>query len=62
MTSVAQNSDEHIQGDSKKRGSSFVPCSLFGEKLQGSVFKSLIVMQLKLVQEKITSSARILYR
>lgn len=59
MTSVAQNSDEHIQGDSKKRGSSFVPCGVFAQQLLGSVLASLIVMQLKLVQEKITCSARI---
>ena len=59
MTSVAQNSDEHIQGDSKKRESSLVSCGLFGEQLQGSVFESLIVTQLKLVQDKITYSAGI---
>ena len=45
MTSVAQNSDEPIQGDSKKRESSLVSCGLFGEQLHASVLESLIVTQ-----------------
>ena len=59
MTSVAQNSDDPIQGDSKKRESRLVLCGLLAQQLHVSVLESLIVTQLRLVQEKITCNARI---
>ena len=59
MTSVAQNSDEHIQDISKIRESTLVSCGLLAQQLHVSVLESLIVMQLKLEQEKITCSARV---